>query len=224
MSGYYRPNIFFITILYFLFFWYPDYSNAQRSKLSLRVEKISEFVGGENFNLMSDTVSSVRLIDTIFNEAVRICEGDLSETLYSLMFAFLQQKTVTIKIPILSLKINYPLLTPSEMIFDKKNKNIPAYFLFDSKYFRTGDQDKLVHFFGSAYLSFNGMGFLSLLIGDYIERFEDFFVEDNSYDIRDMQINLLGYYYGRNLKKVSSELPSSFILLHNIKYILLKTG
>lgn len=225
MLASYRPNLIIIFFLTFAIIA-SCFSNIhpQRSTLSLRVEMLSGYLAQKSFGDFAKTDRSVALIDSLFLEAMRICGSDKSESLYTLMFTTVQHRTVPLRIPLTSYSLKYPLLSPSSYLFELKNKNIPAFYLFDSKYANSDDRDKLAHFFGSAYLSYNGLGFISLLIGYYIEGFEELFIENNSFDLRDMRINLLGYHFGKQLQKDVFELPSSYIILHNVKHFLLKSG
>lgn len=116
--------------------------HSQRSKLSLRVELLSEYLSRDSFSGFSESKHALALIDSLYIEALRISESDKSEALYTLMFTTIQYRMVPLRIPFTPFSLNYPLLSPSSHLFDKKNKNIPSFFLFDSKFTNSDDRDK----------------------------------------------------------------------------------
>ena len=60
-----------------------------------------------------------------------------------------------------------------------------------------GDKDKLAHFFGSAFLSYESTIFdLGKLIGYFVEAFEESFKVQSTVDLRDLDVNEYGRLFG----------------------------
>jgi len=189
---------------------------AQQSELSKAVNKISDFIGHINFNNNNDLQS----VDSIYSFALKTNDFDFSATLLSLMFATIPYREVPIRLPLLGININYPLISADESTFNNKNKNLPRYLFFDSPQNDYGDKDKLAHFFGSAFLSYESNIFdLGKLIGYFVEAFEESFKVQSSIDSRDLEVNYYGRMFGETLKTNKQILPSQILLLRSIRYL-----
>ena len=125
---------------------------AQQSDLSKSVNHISEFIASEKFIEIRNSCNDLASTDSIFNEALKITDGDIADALLALMLATVPYREVPIQIPILGSVVNYPLTSADEETFLKKNENLPRYLFFDTPQNDYGDKDKLAHFFGSAFL------------------------------------------------------------------------
>ncbi len=194
-------------------------TNAQQSKLSKAVNSISEYIASENYIQLMKEYGDLIAVDSIYKFALKTNDYDYSETLLSLMFATVPYRVVPIQTPLLKVKLNYPLISADEEIFNKKNNNLPRYLFIDSPQNDYGDMDKLAHFFGSAFLSYQS-GFIDLaeLIGYFVEAFEESFKVQSEIDYRDIDVNYYGRLFGKLLKNDNKILPSQVILLRSLKF------
>lgn len=192
---------------------------AQESKLSKSVNSISEYIASEKFHNLKNEVGDLASVDSIFIYALKVNHYDYSETLLSLMFATVPYREVPIQTPILKFHLNYPLISADLETFNQKNKNLPRYLFIDSPLNEYGDLDKLAHFFGSAFLSYNSNIFdLGELIGYFVEVFEESFKVQSEIDFRDIDVNYYGRFFGKLLKNDKTILPSQIILLRSLKF------
>ena len=193
------------------------YSFAQQSKLSKSVNDISIYIASEQFVEIRNTYRDLASVDSIYLKALEINNNDYSETLLSLMFATVPYREVPIKLPLFNVFINYPLISADENIFNKKNENLPRYFFIDTPENDYGDLDKLAHFFGSAFLSYESNIFdLGELIGYFVEAFEESFKVQSNIDYRDIDVNYYGRLFGKLLKKDKTILPSQILLFRSL--------
>jgi hypothetical protein len=211
-----------ITIFLFLFF-FNQFISAQQSNLSKAVNAISDFIASDKFLEIRTTKGELASVDSLYIYALRLHDYDFSETLLSLMFATVPYREVPVQTPVLKIKLNYPLISADEQTFNRKNKNLPRYLFIDTPQNDYGDLDKLAHFFGSAFLSYNSNIFdLGELIGYFVEAFEESFKVQSEIDYRDIDVNFYGRLFGKLLKKDKSVLPSQIILLRSLKFISIK--
>jgi hypothetical protein len=214
-------KIFLILFLFIIASIQP-YIFSQQSELSKGVNYISEFIASDYFKELAKTNSDLALTDTIYLRAVRFKDYNYSEALLALTFAVIPYKTVPIKIPLLGLKLNFPLTSDCDSIFALKNRNLPKEFYDDTPTGNYGDKDKLAHFFGSAYISYTSRIFdLGNLIGYFVESFENKFKVQSAVDPRDMMTNTVGQLFGRILKKNKAILPSDVLIIHNLQFIII---
>jgi hypothetical protein len=90
---------------------------------------------------------------------------------------------------------------------------------FDTPQNNYGDKDKLAHFFGSAFLSYESNIFdLGKLIGYFVEAFEESFKVQSSVDLRDLDVNDYGRLFGTWLKESNKLLPSQIFLLRSLRF------
>jgi hypothetical protein len=192
----------------------------QQSNLSKAVNHISEYIASEKFveirNLNGDLAST----DSIFQEALKFTNENYSDALLGLMLATVPYREVPIQLPVLNTIVYYPLVSADGQIFLAKNDNLPRYLFFDSPQNKYGDKDKLAHFFGSAFLSYESNIFdLGKLIGYFVEAFEESFKVQSSVDVRDLDVNQYGRMFGEILKEDKTVLPSQIILLRSVRYL-----
>ena len=191
---------------------------SQQSKLSAGVNDISAFIASGYFKEISLSNNDLALVDSIYLQALRSNDYDYSETLLALCFASIPYREVPIQIPLLNLIINYPLTSAPDSVYQLKNENLPKNIFFDSPQNNYGDKDKLAHFFGSAFLSYNSLFFdLGNLFGYFVEAFEeDFIPQGGTIDERDLITNNFGFVFGAILKKNKKILPSQVIIMHSL--------
>lgn len=192
---------------------------AQQSQISKAVNHISSFIASKEFLKLKNKIGDVAATDSIFIEAVNYTEGNISEALLSLMLAVVPYNKVPIQVPLINSTINYPLISADEETFLKKNENLPRYLFFDTPQNDYGDKDKLAHFFGSAYLSFESNIFdLGKLIGYFVEAFEESFKVQSSVDVRDLDVNDYGRLFGTLLKENERLQPSQIFLFRSLSF------
>ncbi|MCS7052470.1 MAG: hypothetical protein NZM09_01910 [Ignavibacterium sp.] len=195
----------------------------QQSKLSKSVNLISDYIASDNLLSIRKNNGELSAVDSMYLFAIRVNNGNLSETLLSLTFSTVPYREVTIQMPLLNFVLNYPLTSANEKTFIKKNENLPRYLFFDSPTNEYGDMDKLAHFFGSAFLSYNSNIFdLGEFIGYFVEVFEENFKVQSKIDLRDIDVNYYGRLFGRLIKKNKKILPSQILLLRSLNIFRIK--
>jgi hypothetical protein len=205
-----------IFLIINILFWFPLF--AQQSMLSKEVNHISKYIASEKFVNLKKEIGDIEAVDSIFTEAIRFTDGDMSEALLALMLATVPYREVPIKLPIFNSLINYPLISADEETFIKKNKNLPRYIFLDSPTDDYGDKDKLAHFWGSAFLAYESQVFdLGKLIGYFVEAFEENFKVQSSIDIRDIDVNEYGRLFGTLLKRDKKLLPSQILWFRSLR-------
>ncbi|MBS4034322.1 MAG: hypothetical protein KGZ85_07660 [Ignavibacterium sp.] len=194
--------------------------SAQQSKLSKYVNYISAYIGSEDFNSLKNKIGDIAATDSIYSVAAKAADFHYSEALLALMFATVPYREVPVQIPLINFVLNYPLLSADEETFHKKNNKLPKYLFLDSPSSDYGDKDKLAHFFGSAFLSYESRFFdLGELIGYFVEAFEESFKVQSAIDYRDLDVNEYGRLFGKILKEDKTILPSQIIFLRSLRYI-----
>ena len=205
--------------LFSLLILFSVISLPQQSNLSKAVNHISEYIASEIFVEIRMNVGDLAAADSIFVEAITFTNGNLSNALLALMFATVPYREVPIQIPLINTIVNYPLTSADEETFLKKNENLPRYLFFDSPQNDYGDKDKLAHFFGSAFLSYESNIFdLGKLIGYFVEAFEESFKVQSNVDLRDLDVNDYGRLFGNFLKDDKQILPSQIFLLRSLRF------
>ena len=210
----FQHTISLLVILNSFFLCFP-----QQSDLSKSVNHISSYIASENFIQLKNQVGDVVATDSIFRVAVRFTDGDIADALLGLMLATVPYREVPIQIPLINSIVSYPLTSADEETFLKKNENLPRHLFFDTPQNNYGDKDKLAHFFGSAFLSYESNIFdLGKLIGYFVEAFEESFKVQSSIDVRDLDVNEYGRLFGNLLKENNKLLPSQIFLLRSLRF------
>lgn len=206
-----------LIILEFLFL--VQISFPQQSNLSKAVNNISEYIASEKFAEIRINVGDLAATDSIYNEALNYSDNEYGNALLALMLATVPYNEVPIQMPIINSIFYYPLTSADEETFLKKNNNLPRYLFFDSPQNDYGDKDKLAHFFGSAFLSYESSLFdIGKLIGYFVEAFEESFKVQSSVDLRDLDVNEYGRLFGNLLKENKQLLPSQIFLLRSLRF------
>jgi hypothetical protein len=213
-------NKFSILLLIILSVLFTSIIYPQQSQISRTVNHISEYIASEKFISIRNQFGDLAASDSIYSEAVRYCAGDIGDALLCLMLATVPYREVPISIPLINSVIYYPLTSADEETFHKKNENLPRYLFIDSPDNDYGDKDKLAHFFGSAFLSYESCIFdLGRLIGYFVEVFEENFKVQSKVDYRDLDVNDYGRLFGNLLKKDNTILPSKIFLLRSFSFL-----
>ena len=208
----------FLILLLSLFFISSNQNFPQKSKLFNAIEFTSNYILSKEYYNNLKNKFDLQLIDLIYNNQLKHQKMDIKEALLSLTFALVQVRVVSINFPILG-TINYPLVSVNDSLFELKNKFLPKQVFWDSNLNDFGDKDKLSHFFGSAFISYNSNIFdFGDLIGYFIEVFEEVFQIQSSIDKRDMMTNYLGNIFGNLLKYNKNILPSQVLITNTLIY------
>lgn len=183
------------------------------------VSYLSGYIISDEFTKIKENNSDLAAIDSLYAEALRFNEGDVSEALLTVTFAALAFEELPIRVPIINEVIDLPLARVDNKLFSQKIGALPKNLFFNSPKSKFGDKDKITHFFGSAYLAHSVTIFnLSKFMGIFIELFEATFKVEGHMDFRDMQINNLGEFYGVSLHKNSKLMPSHALQYYNLFY------
>ncbi len=203
-----------IIILFISLIIFATVSFPQQSKLSKGVNYISRFIASDYFKNLKSANNDLAMADSIFLRAVKFYDNDIDEALLALTFTCVPYRKIPIVLPVIKVKVYYPLISADDSTYKLKNQNLPRYFFYDTPNNNYGDKDKLAHFFGSAFISYASNIFdLGDLIGYFVENFEETFKVQSSIDDRDLRTNKLGNIFGKSLKKNKKALPSQFLII-----------
>ncbi|OGU36632.1 MAG: hypothetical protein A2068_13125 [Ignavibacteria bacterium GWB2_35_6b] len=181
-------------------------------------QKVIEYIASNDFKKLKNTYDHLSLVDSIYIKALEISEGDISENLLALTFATLPFDKMVVGIPVINSTVNLQLQEVDSVLFKTKNVNLPSQLFFDSPL--NGDKDKLAHFFGNAFLSYNFSVFnISKILGIFVELFEESFLVSGGLDSRDITVNYLGEFYGKMLNNNNKLLPSEVLSLYSLMHI-----
>ncbi len=212
-------NVQKLILIFTEVFFFNAFVFSQQSSLSKSVNYLSEFISSDYFNNLHIENDDLSLVDSIYLRSIEFNRSNISEALLSLTFGTIPYKEIPIKIPLINGIIYFPLISHNDSIFTLKNKNLPIDLLFDTPENEFGDKDKLAHFFGSAFLSYNSHFFdFGTVFGYFVEVFEENFKVQSSIDDRDLMVNNLGRIFGKILKANRNILPSRIFLLSSLFY------
>ncbi|MDR3667573.1 MAG: hypothetical protein P4L35_12085 [Ignavibacteriaceae bacterium] len=194
----------------------PFLASPQVKHLFYAVDSLTKYMAVKQYNEINDLYA----VDSLYLHAKAQLKGDLSEAFLSLTFAAIPYNNVPIKLPLLHVILNFPLMCSADSIYKIKNHNLPARLFFDTPADTFGDRDKNAHFFGSAFISYSSKVFdLGDLIGYFVEVFEESFEVQNQIDPRDIQANQLGNLFGKIIKKHPNVMPSQVLILKTLYQI-----
>ncbi len=193
----------------------PQIASAQNAELKNAIIEINRFLTSAKFYKIRLQNGELAAIDTLYVSALKFLKYDYSEALLSLTFALL---------PFEEMKLHdfFALHLPrvEQPLFEKRLESLPSNFLPDSPGNRIGDTDKLSHFFGNSFVSYNLIFFdIANFLGIFVESFELNFKVEGAFDERDLAVNRLGIIFGKALKKNKNTLPSEIIALYSLTFI-----
>ncbi len=203
-----------ITIILIFIFSFNTYSHNDSIKASnfkfesiltslppfllSNIYKLKEYIRSNEFESIRKKDGDLAAVDSIFQYSLKITNNNIGFSLLVSSIACFDHYTLEIKLPILNLPI--PITNESKSEFEKRLKNIPSHFLPDSPKYYYGDKDKLQHIFGSAFLSYAfESSSVTNLYSIFVEKFEDRYIKDGSYDKRDLIANEIGKTFGFSL-------------------------
>ncbi|KUO61538.1 hypothetical protein APF79_01730 [bacterium BRH_c32] len=211
-------KFFLLSIILFL----PIKIDASKSFID-GVVYLSKYLSSKEYIELRKRIGDVGITDSLFVKAKKFYDGDNSEALLALTFSLLPFNNMAVKLPYIGITLNFPLPNAGDSLYYTKLRHQPRYLLFDSPMNNSGDIDKLAHYFANAFLSYN-IGFfnLSKFMGIFVEYFEAVFKVQGSIDKKDLIVNHLGEWYGKNLKKNDKLLPSSGFSIYQLLYMKIK--
>lgn len=215
--------IYIITWILFTFSLNAEVSSSNQPSIDLwkyvrriilpdplpQMYELRSFIASDEYRESVRTLPHGNRVDIIYLHAVELTEGNILESLLICAVATLPYHTFDAVVPLFQLVIPIPVSTETREQFQKRLTNLPTQLFDDSK--PGEDQDKLTHFFGSAYLTcvlkapatVEGIGYL-------IELFESVFKLQGSEDDRDIQANERGITFGKDLMAARDVLPSKY--------------
>ena len=196
----------------------PAYS--QQSTLSKGVNYLSKFIASDYFIELKKENTDLALVDSIYSRAIEFYENDYHEALLALTFTTIPYSRVPLVIPLLKIRLYYPLISASDSIANLKNRNLPSKLFFDSPDNDYGDKDKLAHFFGNAFIGYaENILKLADVFGYFVEAFEEDFKAQSEVDFRDVDVNWYGVLFGEMLEINKSVLPSQVMAIRSLRYL-----
>ncbi len=180
---------------------------------------ISDYIASQEFQNLKANHADIDLVDSIYCKALIFFEGDISETLLCLTFSTIPFDHITVNIPVIGSNVIAHLPSPAKKIFEQRKNNLPKNIFWDSPNDEFGDKDKLAHFFGNAFISYNlGWFNFSKFIGLCVEKVEDGFFAEGGFDRRDLMVNSFGEIFGKLLKNYPEIKPSNVLKIHQLIY------
>ena len=192
----------------------------QQSELSKGVNYLSEFIASDYFLQLKKDNTDTALVDSIYVRAINFYEKDYQEALLALTFTTIPYSRVPLVIPLLKIRLYYPLISASDSITNLKNQNLPNKLFFDSPDNDYGDKDKLAHFFGNAFIGYaENILKLADVFGYFVEAFEEDFKAQSEVDFRDVDVNWYGVLFGDMLEINKNILPSHVMSIRSLRYL-----
>lgn len=178
---------------------------------------LTNYMISNEYVQFKQTHSDVECVDHIYEKALDYFNNDLSETFLCLTFTLIPYNQIPMKIPFIGIKVTAYLPSPPQKVFIEKCKNTPKYLFFDSPRDDFGDKDKLAHFFGNAFLSYNIPFFnFSDFMGIFVEYFEEGLFLTGGYDYRDLVANHLGKLFAAMVKNKKDVKPSEAMKVYQV--------
>jgi hypothetical protein len=185
-------------------------------KLLQDIFQLKEFVRSSDFAGFRLRSGDLRAVDAIFERALNLSWNNVYEALFISFLATMEHRRVGVKLPVIGSLIWLPLTSEFEDEFDARVNALPSKLYADTPPGRSGDRDKLQHFFGSAFLAYSFESQEAAeRIGYFVEWGEPQFVVGGVYDDRDIRANRQGQQFGIQLLQRTSARPSSFFKLVN---------
>jgi hypothetical protein len=192
---------------------------SQQSELSKGVNYLSEYIASDYFIELKKENTDLALVDSVYLRAIKFYENDYQEALLALTFTTIPYSRVPLVIPLLKIRLYYPLISASDSIANLKNQNLPNKLFFDSPDNEYGDKDKLAHFFGNAFIGYaENILKLADVFGYFVEAFEEDFKAQSEVDFRDVDVNWFGVLFGEMLEINKSVLPSQIMTIRSLRY------
>jgi hypothetical protein len=180
------------------------------------IDKLREYIRKDLPKVSHDRDEELKHVDLIFAKGMEFSDNELGTALLAISLAVLNRRDFKPTFPLIG-AVKIPLPSEDSAIASLRINNLPRYFLNDSPQDKWGDSAKLVHFFGSAYLTYEtGTRKVPDAIGVWIEQGEATFKLDSLGQQRDIFINRLGQQFGNAVSEGREVLPSDFL---NAEYL-----
>jgi hypothetical protein len=174
-------------------------------------EELREYIRNDLPKVSHNRDEELRHIDLIFAKAMELSNNDLGTGLLAISLAVLNRTSFEPTFPLIG-RVKLPLPSEDSVNARYRMDKLPRYFFKDSPQDKWGDSAKLVHFFGSAYLTYEtGTKKIPDAIGVWIEEGEKTFKLDSLGQKRDVFINRLGQQFANALTDGREVLPSDFL-------------
>ena len=172
---------------------------------------VREFIRSEAFAEFRLKRGDLAAVDAIYRHALCLSWNNRGEALLISMLATMDHRRVGIRTPLLGASIWLPLTSEFEEDFQARVNALPCRLYPDTPPARSGDRDKLQHFFGSAFIAYtSGSAGPAERTGVFVEWGEERFIVGGLADVRDMRSNLQGATFGMALMENMEALPSVF--------------
>lgn len=173
---------------------------------------LREFVRSGDFAEIRREHGDVAATDAMFARARELSWHNNAEALLISLAASIDHRRVGIRVPPLGITLWLPLTSEFPDEFGERIAALPRRIYPDTPPGRSGDRDKLQHFFGSALLAFlfEAPG-PSDRFGDFVEWGEERFIVDGTMDPRDLRANWQGQQFGLALLDDPRTRPSRFL-------------
>ena len=180
-------------------------------QIILDTKHVREYIRDGRFQVLRNRCGDMRTIDAIYLKSLKIADFNIARALFLSFMAVLEHRKVDVKMPIFN-SLALPLTFEEDSVFSARIKNLPTQVYPDSPIGPNGDNDKLQHFFGSAYLVFASESpGLTHATGDFVEWLEAKIIVGGTDDPRDKRANKQGKGFGRDLLVVKTLLPSDYL-------------
>lgn len=174
-------------------------------------DELRKYIRKDLPDVSHDRNEELNRVDLIFAKGMELSNKDVGDALLSISIAVLNRTDIKPTFPLLGV-VELPLPVEDSADARLRMDNLPRYIFRDSPQSRWGDSDKLVHFFGSAYLTYEtGTKKLPDVIGNFVEQGEVLLKLDVAVDPRDVFANRLGQLFGEALSDGREVLPSDFL-------------
>ncbi|MBN1300217.1 MAG: hypothetical protein JW995_03295 [Melioribacteraceae bacterium] len=175
--------------------------------------ELAEYIASDSFSDLKQNNTPFDLVDSLYNISLKMTGNNKSEALLLLTFATLPYFSMPLEIPVIGI-VQIPLPSTSLELFKRKLVNLPSNIFYNSQNTAT-DKDKLSHFFGNAFISYNLNSFnLSKFMSIFVELFEHSFKVEGAVDFRDLQVNMLGGLFGVVINEDIQILPSDVLIIY----------
>lgn len=181
-------------------------------------DKLRDYLRENKFSGAShDRNEELEHINIIFAKGMKLSNNKVSTALLAISFAVLNRTYIKPTFPLIGV-VRLPLPAEDSAEAVSRIRKLPRYFFNDSPRDKWGDSAKLVHFFGSAFLTYEtGTRKLPDEIGIWVEEGEVAFRLDSVAQQRDVFINRLGQQFGDALSEGREVLPSDFLRAEMLK-------
>lgn len=171
---------------------------------------LKRFIRSGSFRRLRGRFGDLRAVDAVYIRAMQLTDNNTAVSLLLSALATFDHRTVGLKVPIF--RLFFPLSDESEEEFSRRVNNLPTALYADTPPGKSGDRDKLQHFFGSAFLAFVFESRdAAERIGEFVEEGEEAFIIGGVNDERDLRADRQGQDFGLALLADNRRFPSRFI-------------